>query len=187
MVGAVFYFLVSPRFIPQELMVFQLWSIAILSIGIPAIFMSILYKLNTKKSLEFSNLPLKRLLLLCFSILIIVINNYIIRNDIPELLYFYTAYLISICCCLFLSLFKVNISLHSIGPSAFTAFIISMSLLYRINLLMMISLSFLIIGWTASSRLVNNSHKLKEVSWGVFIGFLPQLYFLFLALKHYKM
>src|SRR5690625_3594102 len=156
-VAAVFYYLAAPRFISQELMVFQLWSIAVLSIGIPAIFMAVLYKISTDKSIEFLNLSSKRLLLLCFSILLIIINNYIIKNNLPELLYFYTAYLISICACLFLTLFKLNISLHTVAASALTAFIIAISLLYKLNLVYILGLSVLIIGWTSSSRLLNKS------------------------------
>lgn len=185
--AALFYFLTSPRHIPSSFIQAKLLAIAILSIGIPIVFISALLRLKIADSISLADLQSKRLLLLCLSIIIITINKYVIHDGLPELLYFFTGYLITLCVYLFLTLFKINLSLHTGAISALIGFIVGVSLLYRINLVYLIGLSFLIAGWIGSTRLASKSHTLSEVSWGFIIGMAPQIYFLTLALQHYRM
>lgn len=185
--ASLFYFMISPRYIPDNFVKAKLLGIATLSIAIPSIFLSTLLKINFAESIELREPKAKRLFLLCLCILIITINNFVIQVNLPELLFFFTAYLISLSLCLLLSLFKFNVSLHSLAMSALVTYIISISLLYRINLVYWIAAGIFLIGWAASSRIGKNAHRSSEVWIGLLIGAIPQLYFLYVALQHYKM
>lgn len=185
--ASLFYFLISPRYLPENFVKAKLLGIAILSIAIPSIFLSTLLKINFAKSIELREPKAKRLFLLCLCISIITINNFVIQVNLPELLFFFTAYLISLSLCLLLSLFRFQISLHSLAMSALVTFIISISLLYRINLVYWIAFGIFLIGWAASSRIGKEAHKSSEVWIGLLAGALPQIYFLYVALQHYKM
>lgn len=185
--ATLFYFLASPHHIPSSFIQAKLLAIAILSIGIPVVFISALLKLKVADSIQLVDLQSKRLLLLCLSIIVITINKYVIHDGLPELLYFFTGYLVTLCVYLFMTLFKINLSLHTGAISALIGFIIGISLLYRINLVYLIGLIFLIAGWIGFTRLASKSHSLSEVTWGFVIGMAPQIYFLALALQHYRM
>lgn len=185
--AALFYFLVGVRFIPTNFIQAKLLAIAILTIGIPIVFISGLIQLKIAESVQLAGLKPKRFLLLCLSILLIVLNRFVIENDMPELLYFYTGYLITICVYLFVSLFKINLSLHTGGIAALIGFIVGISMLYKINLVYLIGIAFLIAGWVATTRLSSKTHSLSEVSWGFILGMAPQIYFLYLAFQHYRM
>src|SRR5699024_5333834 len=113
--------------------------------------------------------------------------QFVIHNDLPELLYFYTGYLITICLYLFLSLFKINLSLHTGAISALMGLIAGVSLLYKVNLVYLIGVGCFIAGWIGTTRLAAKAHNLSEVSWGFILGIAPQIYFLNLALQHYSM
>lgn len=187
LIASLFYFLITPRYIPENFVKAKLLGIAILSIAIPAIFLSTLLKINFAKSIELHEAKAKRLFLLCLCILMITINNFVIQGNLPELLFFFTGYLISMSLCLLLSLFKFQASLHTLSLSALVAFMISISLLYRINLVYWIALGIFLIGWAASSRLGSDAHRLREIFIGLLIGIAPQIYFLSVALQHYRM
>lgn len=185
--AALFYFLVGVRHVPTNYIQAKLLAVAILTIGIPIVFISGLIKLKIADSVQLLNLQPKRFFLLCLSILLITLNRFVIHDDLPELLYFYTGYLITICVYLFLSLLKINLSLHTGAISALIGFIVGVSLLYKTNLVYLIGIGFFIVGWIATTRLSAKAHSLSEVSWGFILGLAPQIYFLNLALQHYRM
>ncbi|HLS31343.1 MAG TPA: hypothetical protein VK021_10840 [Flavobacteriaceae bacterium] len=185
--AALFYFLVGVRHIPSNFIQAKLLAVSILTIGIPVVFVSSLIQLKIADSVQLTNIQPKRFFLLCLSILLITLNRFVIHDDLPELLYFYTGYLITICVYLFLSLFNINLSLHTGAISALIGFIVGISLLYKINLVHLIGVAFLIVGWIASTRLFSEVHSLAEVIWGFILGLAPQVYFLNLALQHYRM
>lgn len=185
--AALFYFIINPRFLPAYFIKEKLGVIALLSIVFPFLFVLALLKLKLSESIEFAELSAKRILLLCLAIILILLNKFVLQDNLPELLYFYTGFLLSICGFLFLSLFKINLSLHTAGVSAILGFIAGISLLYRINLVYFLGLSVFIIGWVGTARIYSTTHQFKEIVWAFILGIAPQIYFLSIAIQHYKM
>jgi len=76
---------------------------------------------------------------------------------------------------LFFLYFDKKISIHLIGISALTCFIIGISLAFEVDLLYTISFFIVTIGLVASSRLVMNAHNYTEIVLGFLAGSIPQI------------
>lgn len=185
--GTLFYFLFAPRFFPLSVIEAKLFAIVILTIFIPIIFAFLLKNLKMVKSIQLKKLKERRIPLLFFALLITTINNFILQDGYPELFYFFNGILFSTGIAFILSFFKIKVSLHMIGISGLVAFIMGLSLLYGINLLVLISFLILAMGWTASSRLSEKAHSLFELILGFVVGVLPQVLFFIAESLHYKM
>ena len=70
---------------------------------------------------------------------------------------------------------KIKVSIHMIGISSLTGFVIGLSIQHQINFVYIISFLILMNGIVAASRLVMKAHTSKELVIGFFIGLLPQL------------
>ena len=71
--------------------------------------------------------------------------------------------------------FFFKISLHSLGAAAFSSALLSVAYLYNLQIMLMISIAFLLSGLIASSRLVLNAHKPSQVYVGLVLGFFSGL------------
>ena len=89
--------------------------------------------------------------------------------------FFFLAGLISVLIAFVLLFAKVKASIHMIGMSTFTFFVIGISLQNALNLNYLIALLFLVTGLIASSRLQLQAHSIKELIWGYCIGMIPQI------------
>jgi len=103
-------------------------------------------------------------------------------DQIPELYYFFFGGLMSAVIAFILLFVKIKASIHLIGTSALTAFVIGLSIHYQHNSLSLISILFVINGMVASSRLEMKAHTIKELALGFIIGLLPQILLLWLWL-----
>ncbi len=70
---------------------------------------------------------------------------------------------------------QVKISMHTLAAGSSVGFVIWMSAVYRINLLWILILLFLVAGAVAVSRLKLQAHNVKEVAWGFALGIIATL------------
>lgn len=70
---------------------------------------------------------------------------------------------------------KTKASIHMIGISALTVFIIGLSIKNEVNTVSLVAFFVIINGLVASSRLVMKAHTNKELLIGFLCGALPQL------------
>ena len=75
--------------------------------------------------------------------------------------------------------FFFKISLHSMGAAAFSSALLAVGYLYNLQLMLTVSILFLLAGLIASSRLVLNTHKPSQVYVGLVLGFLLGFFGLF--------
>ncbi|HET8886350.1 MAG TPA: hypothetical protein VFM70_08390 [Salinimicrobium sp.] len=117
-------------------------------------------------------LPLLLYIVLLYLLVLKIIFDEV---DFPELHYFFLGVLFSSMTSLILAFLNLKISLHMVGISGLTMFLIALSIYFKVNLLD--TLAFLIVanGLVASSRLESKSHSIPELIIGVFIGIIPQL------------
>lgn len=176
LLGVIFYFSKSPRFIPQEVIEAKIISLTILTIVLPILLCFLLKTIGIIESIYLettkeSIIPLSLNIIIC----ILVIHRVLPDNQIIELYYFFIGVLISTTVCLVLALLNFKASIHMIGIAGVFMFGIGISLHFGKNLNGSLALFCLIAGAIASSRLHLKAHTNLELVFGFCIGLFPQL------------
>ncbi len=176
LLGVVFYFSKTPRFIPNELIKAKLFSIAILTIILPILLFFLLKTLKKAETiyLKTTDERIIPLLLNCVIITLIILRVLPI-DEIVELYFFFVGILCSTLACLILAVFKIKASIHTIAASGFFMFAVAISIHFKININGTIALMVIILGAIATSRLHLKAHTNTELLIGFFIGIMPQI------------
>ncbi len=176
LLGVVFYFSKSPRYLPKEIIQAKLISLFILTVTLPILLYFLLKTLGKVKSihLESTRERIFPLILNCIVILL-VLQRIVTPNQVIELYYFFVGILISNLTCLILAIVKFKASIHMIAVSGLFMFFIALSIHFNININGTLALMSIIIGAVATSRLHLKAHTYKELIIGFFVGMFPQL------------
>lgn len=151
-------------------------AIAIMTLFIPIVFYFMLRTLGKVSSYFLEDVTERKWPLAFSAILYAVVLRYVLdRFDFPELHYFFLAILYSTLAAALLVFFRIKISLHMMGLAGITAFIISLSLSYNLDLVYTISFFITITGLTATSRIHYRAHSYVELLLGFLIGLIPQM------------
>ncbi|MUP44625.1 hypothetical protein E0K83_02555 [Gramella sp. BOM4] len=186
--GSLLYFMLIPRYFPQEIIKAKLLAIAIITIFIPIVFYYLLKNLGKVEDVFLKNVNERKWPLFFFLLLNIMVLNQILNvYNYPGLYYYFVGILISTFLTYILTWFKIKTSLHMVGISGLIMFFIAFCLYF--HLYFIYTLSFLIIatGLTASSRLYHKAHTGWELALGVIVGILPQLFVLRFWFTEYRM
>lgn len=176
LLGVIFYFSKTPRFIPEPVIRAKVFSITILTVILPILIYFILKTIKQVESLELKTSKERIIpLILNVLILILILKRVLPYEEIPELYYFYLGILFSTLACLFLAFLKFKASIHMIGSAGFFMFALALSIHFKININGTIALMCVILGAIATSRLHLKAHTNAELVMGVFIGLTPQL------------
>jgi hypothetical protein len=162
-----------------ENMLAKIFATIILTVFLPLLFLILLKPLKIIKSIQLKNVKERRIPLLFFTSITAFILNFIfdpIQYRIP--FYFFSAVFFSGIIGILLSFLNYKISLHSIGISSISTFIIAFSLFYQTQTLVFVALSIFATGWVISSRLATKAHKLDELISGLILGVSSQFIFL---------
>lgn len=176
LLGVIFYFSKTPRFIPDEIIRAKLISLGILTIVLPILIYLLLQTINRVHSIYLETSK-ERILPLALNsvILIIILKRIITPTQIIELYYFFVGILISNITCLVLAIMKFKASIHMIAVSGVFMFFIILSVHFSININGTLALMAIILGAVATSRLHLKAHNSIELIMGFFLGVLPQL------------
>jgi hypothetical protein len=174
--GVGFYFLKSPRFIPETTIIAKLFSIGILTIVLPILLFYLLKTINKINSiyLETTKERIWPLILNC-TIVILILNRVLTLNEIPELYFFFIGILCSTLACLILAFLKFKVSIHMIASAGLFMFIVAIGIHFKININGTIAAMCIVMGAIATSRLHLKAHSSIELIIGFFIGLIPQL------------
>lgn len=174
--GVGFYFLKSPRFIPETTIMAKLFSIGILTIVLPILLFYLLKTINKINSiyLETTKERIWPLILNC-TIVILILNRVLTLNEIPELYFFFIGILCSTLACLILAFLKFKVSIHMIASAGLFMFVVAIGIHFKININGTIAAMCIVMGAIATSRLHLKAHSLVELIIGFFIGLIPQL------------
>lgn len=176
LMGVIFYFTKSPRFIPNEIIRAKLISLFILTITLPILLYFLLKTLGKVKSIYLKSTKERIIpLILNCIVTLLVIQRIFTPTQIIELYFFFIGILISTLACLILAFFKFKASIHMIAVSGLFMFFIALSIHFNININGTLALMSIITGAVATSRLHLNAHTYKELIIGTFIGVFPQL------------
>lgn len=180
--GSILYFLLLPEYIfkPQEHLI-----IAVIFVGtyvFPIFLLILLKRFGMIESYHMKNIEERKFPTLLFISISYILGNWLYKSTVVDVLsLFYFGYgLVLIFAYIFLH-FKIKISLHTAAIGGLIGFLIYFSYYYKINLIILISVFFLISGFIAYSRLRLHAHSIREVFLGYTIGILSQfvVYFIF--------
>lgn len=176
LLGVIFYYSKSPRFIAPEVIQAKLVSLIILTILLPILLYFLLKTLGKVRSMHLSSTKerIYPLILNCI-VIIIAIQRIVSPAQAFELYFFFLGILVSNMSCLMLALLKFKASIHMIGVAGLFMFFIALSIHFNININGTLALMAIILGAVATSRLHLRAHSFKELIVGIFIGIIPQI------------
>jgi membrane-associated phospholipid phosphatase len=181
--GSLLYFYLESPFYELQQIAIILLQIVIVTLFIPICFFYLLRTLGAVDSVMISQIAQRKIPLFVQIILIVILIQKAITIDrTPELYFFFLGGLTSSIVAFLLLFVKIKASMHLIGMSTLTAFLIGLSLHFQTNNLYLISFFLFMNGVVASSRLVMKAHTPREILIGFAIGLLPQIAFFWLWL-----
>lgn len=170
-----FFLFTKGYFLMQEVYLFLI-QIVIITILIPISLFYLLVTLGKIDSIMVPELSQRKFpLFIQIFLLGILIQKSITIDRVYELFFFFVGAIISTFLTLLLLFLKKKASLHMLGISSLTTFVIGLSLYNEVDLLYIISFLVLCNGFVASSRLVMRAHTMKEILLGLVCGVAPQL------------
>ncbi len=174
--GSAFYFLVTPKFSPRELVEGNLIPIGILTVLIPMGSLLVLRQFGMIRSrLALSAEERIYPLLIYLALILMILIRVIPRNYTVELYYFFMGIALATTSCLLLALLGKVVSLHMAGIGSLLMFMVNLSFHFEKNIVLAISLCTLVTGLLASTRLFLNLHGRAAVLTGWLIGLVSQL------------
>lgn len=176
LLGVIFYFSKSPRFIPKEIIQAKLVSISILTVILPILIYYLLKTIGRTHSIYLKTVK-ERILPLGLNCIIIylIVKRVFPSGEIIELYYFFIGVLLSNLTCFILAILKFKASIHMIAISGVFMLYIALSLHFGININGTLALMAILTGAVATSRLHLKAHNYVELIAGFLIGLLPQL------------
>jgi len=176
LLGVLFYFSKSPRYIPVEIIQAKVVSLFILTVILPVLLYLLLKTVGVVNTINLQTTK-ERIypLILNGIVILIVLQRILTPTQAIELYFFFVGILISNMACLLLAIMKFKASIHMIAISGVFMFFVALSIHFSININGTLALMCIIIGAIATSRLHLNAHTYKELIIGVFLGLMPQL------------
>ena len=155
-------------------------QIIIITFLLPISFFYLLRTFGKLETVMLSDIAQRKIpLLLQIMLFTVLITKSITLERFPNLYFFFLGGLISTFIAFLLLYLKIKTSIHMIGISALTVFIIGLSIHNEVNTINTITFFVLLNGLVASSRLVMEAHNDKELGIGFLCGSLPQLVLLY--------
>lgn len=176
LVGVVFYFSKSPRFIPQPIIKAKLFALILLTIILPILLFFLLKSTKMVKSIHLESARERVIPLVIYAIiLILIILRVFPSNELTEPYYFILGVLTSTIACLILAILKYKASIHMIAAGGVLMFFIALSIHFHINIIGSIALISIVAGAIGTSRLHLRAHNGLELLIGFLVGVIPQL------------
>lgn len=174
------YFFLTDRYHSYQELFLIMVQIIILTILIPISIFYFLMTLGKADSIMIKQISQRKIPLFVNALLLYILITQSIRVEIiPELYYFFFGALASTILTFLLIFANLKASIHMVGISALTVFIIGFSLHTQTNHIYLVASFLLITGFVATSRLSMKAHDSKELIAGFLVGVLPQISLLY--------
>lgn len=174
--GAIMYFLFIPKYIFKAQEHTILIVIFLGTYIFPLILLYLLKKFGLIQSYYMNSIEERKFPTLLFISLTYIIGNWLFKSSIVDILaLFYFGYGLGLIVTYILLHLKIKLSLHALAVSGLAGFLICFSYSYKINLLLVLIVLFILSGLISTSRLILKAHKLKEIVIGYSVGILTQI------------
>lgn len=181
LLGTLFYVLLDARHLNPAQYLILFIQIIIITILLPIAFFYLLRTFGKIESIMLSDISQRKIpLLLQIMLFAVLIQNGINLDNFNSLYFFFLGGIFSTVFAFLLLFLKTKASIHMIGISSLTVFIIGLSIYNEINTINTVAFFIVMNGFVASSRLMMKAHTNKELIIGFFCGAIPQaalLYF----------
>lgn len=174
-IGAILFFLFIPKFIfkPQEHIILAV--IFISTYIFPLLLLTLLKRFGMINSFHMVTIEERKFPTILFISIAFMIGVVLYKLSIVDILsLFFFGYGLSLIIAYLFLYLKIKISLHNLGISGLIGFLIYFSYFYKINLIMVLALLFVLGGLIASARLRMQAHQLNEVVLGAMVGLTMQ-------------
>ena len=180
LLGTVFYVLLDGRYFVPFVYLILFLQIIIITFLLPIAFFYLLKTFGKIESVMLSDISQRKIpLLIQIMLFVILIEKSITSERFPSLYFFFVGGLITTIFTFLLLFVKVKASIHMIGISSLTVFIIGLSIHNQINTIPLVAFFMIMNGVVASSRLVMEAHSKKELLIGFLCGVIPQIVLLY--------
>jgi len=181
-IGALLYFLFVPKYIykPQEYTI-----LIIIFIGtylFPLLLTYLLKRFGMINSYHMVTIEERKFPTLLFISISFIIGNWLYKSSVVDLLsLLYFGFGLCLIIIYILLQFKIKISLHTAAIGGLIGFLLYFSYYYKVNLIVLFTVLFLVSGVITSARLKMNAHTLSEVLTGYILGVSSQflVYFIY--------
>ncbi|WP_296144148.1 hypothetical protein [uncultured Flavobacterium sp.] len=174
------YFFLTDRYHSYQELFLIMVQIIILTILIPISIFYFLMTLGKADSIMIKQISQRKIPLFVNALLLYILITHSIRVEIiPELYYFFFGALASTILTFLLIFVNLKASIHMVGISSLTVFIIGFSLHTQSNHIYLVASFLLITGLVATSRLSMKAHDSKELIAGFLVGVLTQISLLY--------
>ncbi len=157
----------------------KILAVILLTAVAPLLFLILLKPLKLIDSLHIDKIHQRKIPLLFFTTISAIITNYIfdpIDYRIP-FYFFSSAFVCGIVSFVF-TFINHKISLHAIGISSFTTFVIGFNIVFNLELFTFMSVCIICVGLVLTSRLYMGAHNIYELISGTFMGCITQIIFM---------
>lgn len=174
--GTVFYVMLSEIFFSRTQFIVLFSQIFIITFLLPIAFFYLLRTFGKLDDVMLSDISQRKIPLLLQIVLFSVLIQKSIKIDLYfELYFFFVGGLFSTIIAFILLYAKIKTSIHMIGMSALTFFIMGLSYHNEVNIITTIVFFVMANGFVAASRLEMKAHSRNELVIGFFTGSIPQL------------
>lgn len=175
LLGAILYFVISPKFTPERTRKLVLLAILIITVVIPYIFYLLLRNLGWVTHNNLSEVKERKIpLYLCIIVTYITLIKVTPTSLSYELYFFFVGILGTLISCLIMVYLNFKASMHMMGICGLTTFMVGLSVHFEINLTTTIAFLILSAGAVATARLHLQHHRMSEIVIGALIGIIPQ-------------
>lgn len=184
--AVIIFFYKLPIYFDSSIIYSKIIATLIVSVFLPLVFLYFSRTLKLISSFELPTAMERRLPLLFFMILDLLIINYIFElYNYQYLFYFFWSLLLASMVVFIALFFRFKVSLHSLGISSLLTFIVFLSYNFQLNFIYTIVFLIVCLGLVSSSRLILKAHIPSEVIFGIVLGIVTQL--TIPIFKYYKM
>ena len=175
-IGTLTYFAITPKYSPIEMQGSTILPIFILTVIIPIISFYILRNLGVIYTVFLSDISERKYpLYINLALLLMILLKVLPNNYISEVYFYFAGLTIATLTTLLLLFLKFKSSIHLMGIGSVWMYLIALSFHFEVNIILAISITTLIAGLVASSRLYTKAHSKIEIITGLIIGITSQL------------
>lgn len=172
-----YYLLIGQHYFSPQQMLMISAPVIIITFLLPLMIYFFLRSFNKVDSIMISNVAQRRLPLLSFGILLVLLLFKISKIDYYFVFYcYFFAVLVSVILALFASYLQFKVSLHAMGVSAILLFMFGVNIYFSESNFLIPVITLILAGLVGASRLYMKAHTNTELILGYLIGIVPQLF-----------
>lgn len=175
-IGTILYFLLLPEYIfkAQEHLILIVTIVG--TYVFPLFILVLLKQFEMIKSYHMETIEERKFPTVLFIGISLILGNWLLKTNVVNVLsLFYFGFTLALTCSYLALHLKLKISLHTGAVGGLIGFLICFSYHYKINVVLFLSLFFLISGLIAYSRIRLQAHKVNEIVIGFILGIFSQI------------